>query len=237
MAALPHTVATWVSASGAGVKTLLLVDDVGTTPEEFHRAWFAAKSYLEKLGYATAHGTQIDVPGSYWNGIQFFSHDPGAYYNADAKPLCVAEYPEPPNQQPVVEKSWSPTHMPQGKPSAAEVSRMLDHVKPMDLHWLGGPGEISVLSMANALFDWGGPSAEGLFYEWLTRVGYNRHNPKDAWRRATEGVSRVTFGSLWHWAKEGGWEPPWQPSRVPYRNPVPTRREPSADLDDSWMDE
>ena len=42
MASIPHTVALWVSASGAGVKTLMLMDDVGKTAEEYTRAWFAA---------------------------------------------------------------------------------------------------------------------------------------------------------------------------------------------------
>ena len=236
MAQLPHTVATWVSASGAGVKTLMLVDSVGETAEEFHRAWFAARIYLEQLGYAIAHNTKVDLPGSYWTCVQFLSRDPGVYYNANPEPLRVDDFPKPPTQ-PSNQKAWSPSHMPKGKPPVAEVSRMLDFVRPPDLHWMGGPGEISVLSMANALEDWGGAEAEGLFYDWLARVGYNRHKPADAWRRAMERVGRVTFGSLWYWAKEGGWEPPWEPSRIPYRNPVPTRREPGADLDDSWMDE
>ena len=226
MATLPETVSAWVSASGQGVKMLLLADGVGETAEAFHRAWFAARGYLEQLGYVP----QIDVPGSYWNGIQFLSRDPGAYYNAEAEPLRVDDYPAPPADD-TPQKAWSPSYAPLGKPTAAEVSQMLDFVKPPDLHWMGGSGEITVLHMANALWDWGGDAAEGLFYDWLARVGYDRHNPADAWRKARKNDSRVTLGSLLHWAKAGGWQPPWRPKRAPMR---PTPKAEEEDPED-WM--
>ena len=213
MATLRPVVATWVSASGQGVKTLILVDDVGNTAESFHRAWFAAQAYVSAAGYAPAHGTKIDVPGSYWNGIQFLSHDPGAFYNDHPVPLTVAEWPEPKKQPTKAmgaiprRKSYSTSIHGSRTLSETQVAAMLEHINPTDLHWMDG--QITVLSMADALADWGGGSAEALFYGWLARVGYSRHNPKDAWRRATEPGKqrRVSLGSLVHWAKEGGWQP------------------------------
>ena len=211
MAMLPHTVAAWVSASGAGVKTLILVDDVGTTAEEFHAAWFAAQAHVAAAGYPPAHGTKIDVPGSYWNGIQFLSHDPGAFYSECPVPLCVADYPEPEKRPTAasglrsIRGAYSTSFAAPGKPSEAQVVDMLNYVNPPDLHWMDG--QITVLKMADALADWGGSAAEGLFRLWLVRVGYDRHDPKDAWKRAMEPgkARRVTFGSLAFWAKEGGW--------------------------------
>ena len=149
MASIPHTVASWVSASGAGVKTLMLMDDVGKTAEEYTRAWFAACAYLERLGYAVAHGSQIDTPGSYWNGIQFLSRDPGAFYNDNPLPLCVADYPAPskPHVAPVAplaipRTGYSTSYGPaSSKPTSAEVSWMLGFVKPTEpdgFHWMRG---------------------------------------------------------------------------------------------------
>ena len=53
----PHSLTRWrhgYSASGAGVKTLILVDDVGTTAEDFHAAWFAAQAHVVAAGYPTS---------------------------------------------------------------------------------------------------------------------------------------------------------------------------------------
>ena len=83
-----------------------------------------------------------------------------------------------------------------GRHSEAQVVEMLNYVNPPDLHWMDG--QITVLKMADALADWGGSAAEGLFRAWLVRVGYDRHDPHDAWKRAVEPgkTRRVTFGSL-----------------------------------------
>ena len=96
----------------------------------------------------------------------------------------------------------------------------------------------TVLDIADALADWGGSAAEGLFYDWIARVGYDRNDPKDAWRRAMQpGKPRnVSFGSLWYWAVEGGWSPPSRPAKAPLaftpRPPTPTAEE--EDPED-WM--
>ena len=203
LAKLPEVAAVWVSASGAGVKALLVVDDAGETAASYHRAWFAACCRLEQLGYVLEHHTKVDVPGSYWNGIQYLSLDPEAYYNAGATPLRVHDWPAPPERKPM--RRGPDVYGPSDRQPDREVVHMLEHIRPHDLHWMGGPGEVSVLSMANALQDWDAAQGEGMFYDWLRQVGYDRNDPRDAWRRAQEGVSRVTFGSLVHWAKAGGW--------------------------------
>ena len=239
LAALPEVAAVWVSASGQGAKALIAVDDVGETAESYTRAWFAASCRLEMLGYPMEHRTKIDIPGLYWNGIQFFSHDAGAVYRPDVTPLRVHDWPEPPNKVVVPSKEWRPDYAPRGKPSAADVLQMLSHIRPADLHWMGGSADISVMSMADALHDWDASAGEGLFYDWLRQVGYDRHGGGyRAWLKATQGDYRVSFGSLVYWARDGGWQSErqesWRPERLPTM--AESMRQHKVDLEDeSWM--
>jgi hypothetical protein len=75
----PHVVAAFVSPSGTGIKIVFRADDFN-----------AVRAHV-----ASHYRAQVDEAAKDIARLCFVSHDPAAFYNADAVPLAVPDEPEP----------------------------------------------------------------------------------------------------------------------------------------------
>jgi hypothetical protein len=195
----PHVMASFVSATGTGLKVVLRVDYQGD-----HQA-----AYLTCVDHLVAkHGIakeQVDQSGKDVARLCFVSHDPEAILNEWAQPLAV-----PKNPLPTIQAVWDTT--PNSHTGSQEpLEKILSA-----LNCINADDRETWLKVGYALHDWC-PSGTG-FAAWN---GWSKRSEKyraDDQRKTWEGMSNskhepVTLRTLYHLAGLGGWR--WLAPEIP----------------------
>ena len=92
----PHVAAAFVSPSGTGIKIVFRVP-VAADAKQYHQDFVAIRAHVLKI-----YNAQLDEAAKDIARLCFVSHDPAAFYNADAVPLAVpSESANVPSVQPL----------------------------------------------------------------------------------------------------------------------------------------
>jgi len=83
----PHVIAAFVSPSGSGIKIIFRVP-IAANAKEHQRIFAAIRAHVASL-----YKAQVDEAAKDVARLCFVSHDPAAFYNADAVPLDVPSEP------------------------------------------------------------------------------------------------------------------------------------------------
>lgn len=202
-----HARAAFASVSGKA-KAFIKVSPVNTI-HDHDSAWQAVKDYCIAQGYG-----EIDESPKAVNALCFISHDPHAILK-DAIPLQWEPLPEP-QQRPKRpgQRATANTSTNNEKPTPEQMREMLSFIDADDYEtWIG-------IGM--------GLYREGYGFEvwdaWSQKsVKYGqRPIPPDKMPKKWETfgkesvrsqITPITLGSIYHHAKEGGWQPPLREKR------------------------
>ena len=191
---LPHTVMSFISPSGTGVKALISVEPAPKTADEFRVAWGIVKDCVENK-----IPTRVDGSGKNFSRLCFLAHDPDVYFNPDADSLkweykATSEYPPVGYQTPNDDQ-----------PSETEVEEWLEHANPDCSHdeWIG---------VGMTLYAGGFPCS---MWESWSRGGTKYQDGECESRWDSFNGSNPGWGQIVNLAKQGGWAPPQKYSGSP----------------------
>jgi len=191
----PHVFACFVSPSGDGLKAVFSV------PPDIERhatAWATAAKRVESLtGIKPDHGDDVAR-------LCFVSYDPEAHHNPQAEVLEIEAEDTVPAKKP-----RKPTHHPASKHSTDSAD---DEAKIKDaLCYIPADNYDSWIEMGMALHSWNSQRGLNVWTEW-SRTSPEKYDQSGLPKRwsgfESERPGGVTLGTLFEYAKQGGWT--WQ---------------------------
>ena len=214
LAQAPEVAAVWVSASGRGVKLFVAVDTPGESPASYTRAWRSVCRWLQD---GMSLSLDVDSAGSYWNGLQYLSHDASAYYCDEPRLLVVDEWPVPDLQRQV-----RPAPEPRDD-DEQRAAKALDFIAAEPL------GYDDWLRVGQSLYSLGS-AGQTIWDAWSSRN--SKYNPRDIEKKwpSFEGTT-IHIGTLFWMARQRGWREESHAERLA-RQIV----EAASAGDESWME-
>ena len=206
---LSHTMLSFISPSGLGIKVITPVTPFPTSAEEHRHAWAEASKV-----YNTAIQLPVDPSGKNVSRMCVLMHDPDLYYNKEANPI-----------------QWEVPKV--RRKNRQQVKTDKEKLDMSAIDYISADEYQTWLEIGMAL------KHEGFSYEdWIawsqTSAKYDNHNNEylKRWEGFnSDNLQQVTWGTVLKTATEGGYTPPIDdtPKRKRKRKETP----PEAILEDS----
>ncbi|MGE0278727.1 MAG: phage/plasmid primase, P4 family [Nitrospiraceae bacterium] len=206
LASDPALVFAFISPSGTGLKVGLAIKGI-TDSQSYKAAWRQGLDHL-KQGHPAVHFNE-DAQVKFLNALCYVSHDPALYVNPQAVPLVMTPSV---NTQKARRPGRLTVH-----PDYDRVARALEAIPN------GGAGvEYDTwLTVAMALHSTGEAWAHDLWDSWSQQSAkYDESKQQKTWN-SLESTGAVTVGSLFHLAKQHGWQEDRQERRSRPERPIP----------------
>jgi hypothetical protein len=190
----PATVFAFVSPRGTGLKIGMATTGI-ESPESYKHAWGVVVEFI-RLAYPAVR-VNIDEHVKYLHALCYMSYDAAPYINQAATPLRIPPAPKPAPARP---------RPPDDRTDYERVREALAYIPTYDAYdpWL----EIGM-----ALHSTGQSWARAAWDDWSCQSDkFDAGEQSKSWHSFHED-GKTTIATLFHRAKEGGWQPPREPQR------------------------